>query len=441
MSYSPDKLYEITEELLAICIYDGKKSVYVLSQVKEDDIILADHKEIYKAIANLHKQDMGVDLITVSNELSEMKQLKNVGGRKKITEMVESVVTTSNYKTYIELLFKELKKYKAYQLANNLKNSIDTGVEEVNDVIIETSKELTKIMSCDNKNNSSHLISESAMEAYDRFESVFNSKNSIGLQTQYPKFNRLTGGFQKGMLYIIGGRSNMGKSILLSNFAEFIARRKNVVIFSLEMKATEYAQRIMLGRAGIDVERVNNCELREEDFQKMTNQLEYMSDLKLIVEDKTPCTLQDIEVGIINCIAKQGSCDLVCIDYLQLIKPTNRYRGSREQEVAEISNTLKSLAGKYSVPIIALAQLSRQLESREDKRPMMSDLRESGAIEQDADLVAFVYRDEYYYPNKIECKGKAELLIRKQRNGRLGNINMVFNGSRCYFKEREEYGN
>lgn len=439
MSYNSERLYELSEELLSICIADGKKSIYILSQIKEDDMVLSSHKLIYKAIDNLHKQDIDVDLITVSNELSEMKQLKTIGGRNKINEMVESVVTTSNYKSYIDLLFKELKKYKAYQIAEELKTAIDNE-DDIDKIIMETGKQLTETMNCGVKSTTSHHISDSAMDAYNRFEQVFNSRDSIGLQTQYQRFNKLTGGFQKGMLYIIGGRSNMGKSILLSNFAEYIARKKNVVIFSLEMKATEYAQRIMLGRAGVDIERVNNCELTDEDFDKMTSQLNYMASLNLTVEDKTPCTLNDIEVGIINCIAKHGSCDLVCIDYLQLIKPTNRYKGSREQEVAEISNTLKSLAGKYSVPIIALAQLSRALESREDKRPMMSDLRESGAIEQDADLIAFVYRDEYYYPNKIENKGKAELLIRKQRNGRLGNIQMIFNGSRCYFKEYE-YGN
>jgi replicative DNA helicase len=203
------------------------------------------------------------------------------------------------------------------------------------------------------------------------------------------------------------------------------------------MDKKEYAQRLMLSRAGVDINTVNTGRISDEEIARVKAQKEYLDSLNMYIETKTPCRVSDVELAIINLQSTKGSCDLVVVDYLQLLTPTSRSNKTRETEVAEMSRELKNLATKYNVPIVVLSQLSRALESREDKRPMLSDLRESGSIEQDADVVMFVYRDEYYHPDSPEARGSAELLVRKNRGG-INNrdIPMCFNSSKVKFTEQ-----
>ena len=241
----------------------------------------------------------------------------------------------------------------------------------------------------------------------------------------------------KGKIYIIGARASMGKSALAMNISEYVAKKHNVLFISLEMDKKEYAQRLILSKAGIDVNMVNTGRLSDEQIEQAKAQKEYLQSLNLYIETKTPCKVSDIELAIINLQSTRKSCDLVVVDYLQLLTPTSKSGKNREVEVAEMSRELKNLAVKYKVPIIVLSQLSRALESREDKRPMLSDLRESGSIEQDADVVMFVYRDEYYNPDDPIVRGTAELLIRKNRGGvNNRNIDMCWQANKVKFTEQ-----
>jgi replicative DNA helicase len=228
----------------------------------------------------------------------------------------------------------------------------------------------------------------------------------------------------------------MGKSALAMNISEYVAKSNNVLFISLEMDKKEYAQRLMFSKAGIDVSMVNTGKITDELIDSVKQQEEYLKSLNLYIETKTPCRVCDIELAIINLQSTKGSCGLVVVDYLQLLTPTGKNSKNREVEVAEMSRDLKSLAIKYDVPIIVLSQLSRALESREDKRPMLSDLRESGAIEQDADVVMFVYRDEWYHPDNPESRGQGEILIRKNRGGvNNRNVEMCWQPSKVRFTE------
>jgi replicative DNA helicase len=262
------------------------------------------------------------------------------------------------------------------------------------------------------------------------------TKGCIGLDCGYPSLNYFLGGLQKGKIYIIGARASMGKSALAMNISEYVAKSNNVLFISLEMDKKEYAQRLMFSKAGIDVSMVNTGKITDELIDSVKQQEEYLKSLNLYIETKTPCRVSDVELSIINLQSTRGSCDLVVVDYLQLLTPSTKSGKTRETEVAEMSRELKNLAVKYQVPIIVLSQLSRALETREDKRPMLSDLRESGSIEQDADVVMFVYRDEYYHPDDPVVRGTAELLIRKNRGG-INNrtIDMCWQPSKVRFSE------
>jgi replicative DNA helicase len=261
-------------------------------------------------------------------------------------------------------------------------------------------------------------------------------KGVIGLSTGFPSLDFYTGGLQKGKLYIVGARPSMGKSSFVMNVAEHIAQTANVLFISLEMSRKEYAQRMLFSRANVDVNKINSGTITDEDIAAVCNQKDYLDSLNLFIETKTPCRVSDIELAIINLQASKGSCDLVVVDYLQLLTPMGKNSKNREVEVAEMSRDLKSLAIKYQVPIIVLSQLSRGLESRENKRPMLSDLRESGAIEQDADVVTFLYRNEYYFPDDPASRGAAELLIRKNRGGQNNrDIDLCWQPSKVKFME------
>lgn len=252
----------------------------------------------------------------------------------------------------------------------------------------------------------------------------------------FNNLNYYLGGLQKGKIYILGARPSMGKSAFAMNIAEHVALTHNVLFISLEMSRKEYAQRLMFGRAGVDVNTINTGRISDTEIEKVKSQKEYLDSLKLFIETRTPCRVSDIELAMINIISTRGSCDLVIVDYLQLLTPNSKSGKNREVEVAEMSRELKSLAVKYNVPIIVLSQLSRALEAREDKRPMLSDLRESGAIEQDADVVMFVYRDEWYHPDDPASRGKGEILIRKNRGGvNNRDVEMCWQPSKVRFTE------
>lgn len=238
-------------------------------------------------------------------------------------------------------------------------------------------------------------------------------------------------------LFVIEDYLVTHNSALAMNLSEYVAKNNNVLFVSLEMGKKEYAQRLMFGRAGVDISCVNTGRITDAQIELIKEQKEYLDSLNLYIETKSPCKVSDIELAIINLQATKGSCDLVVVDYLQLLTPSSKSSKNREVEVAEMSRELKSLSVKYNVPIIVLSQLSRALESREDKRPMLSDLRESGSIEQDADIVMFVYRDEYYHPDDATTRGEAELLIRKNRGG-INNrdVKLCFQASKVRFTEQ-----
>lgn len=426
---------DIYRDLIGICLTDYRKLPYITTKVKLDYIPKGIYSTIYNSILELYKLGMDIDIVTVSNRLLNTKKLKEIGGRSVINDIALNAPSSSFTNKIVDELLKQHSYRKISTMIEDWKKELETSTE-ITPICMNYCSSISNIISGTNKDNSMIKISDGADDVISElYES--RSKGCIGLDCGYPSLNYYLGGLQKGKVYIIGARASMGKSALAMNIAEYVAKDKNVLFISLEMDKKEYAQRLMLGRAGIDISVVNTGRISDEQIALVKQQKEYLDSLNLFIETKTPCRVSDIELAIINLQSTKGSCDLVVVDYLQLLTPNSKAGKNRETEVSEMSRELKNLSIKYDVPIVVLSQLSRALEVREDKHPMLSDLRESGAIEQDADVVLFVYRNEYYHPDDPVSRGCAEILLRKNRGG-INNrdIDMCFNPSKVRFVEQ-----
>lgn len=406
---------DMFEDLLGLAMVEPTKLPYITTKVKVEDFPVGSCREIYRAIVDLYNLGIDVDIVTVSNRLLSTNKLKEIGGRKVVNDLALNAPQSRHTKKIVEEVIKQNTFRRVSSMVVEFKDAI-ASTTDVNSTCIDYCSKISNIITGNMEGDKIETIS-SGVEDVIADLITSREKGCLGIDTGYPTLNYLLGGLQKDKLYIIGARPSMGKSALAMNISEYVAKNANVLFISLEMGRKEYAQRLMFGRAGIDVNKVNTGEISDDDIVKAVEQKEYLDSLNLFIETKTPCKVNDIELAIINLQSTRGSCDLVVVDYLQLLSPSTKGKSNREVEVAEISRDLKSLAVKYKVPIIVLSQLSRALESREDKRPMLSDLRESGAIEQDADVVMFVYRDEWYHPDNPASIGKGELLIRKNRGG------------------------
>lgn len=422
------------KDLLGICLVDSTKIPYITTKVSIDDMPKGAWREIYKAINELYNLGVDVDIVTVSNRLLNTNKLKEVGGRKTINDLALQAPSSNFAKKVVDSVVSQTTYRKVVTVVDDFKKDVE-GSDDVNATCIDYCGKISSIITGSANSDEVETISSGIDEV---IADLYKSKKDgcVGLDMGFNNLNYYLGGLQKGKIYILGARPSMGKSAFAMNIAEHVALTHNVLFISLEMSRKEYAQRLMFGRAGVDVNTINTGRISDAEIEKVKSQKEYLDSLKLFIETRTPCRVSDIELAMINIISTRGSCDLVIVDYLQLLTPNSKSGKNREVEVAEMSRELKSLAVKYNVPIIVLSQLSRALEAREDKRPMLSDLRESGAIEQDADVVMFVYRDEWYHPDDPASRGKGEILIRKNRGGvNNRDVEMCWQPSKVRFTE------
>ena len=427
---------DVYKDLLGVCLIDNKKLPYITTKINIDSFPVGIYRIIYSAIIDLYNIGIDVDIVTVSNRLSNIGKLKDIGGRAVINDLALNAPSPSGYKILVNEVIKQNTFRQIGSTLDDFKNNFSKSTD-LETTCMDYCSRITNIVSGNMGDEKLETISAGADEV---LEDLIKSrdKGCVGIDCGFKKVNGIMGGLQPGKMYIIGARPSMGKSALAMNIAEYVSKDKNVLFVSLEMSKKEYAQRLMIGRAGIDINRVNIGMISDSEIERVKLQKDYLNQLNLFIETKSPCRVSDIELAIINLISTRGSCDLVIIDYLQLLTPSSHTR-SRENEVAEMSRDIKSLAVKYNIPIIVLSQLSRALESRDDKRPMLSDLRESGAIEQDADVVMFVYRDEWYHPEDPASRGAGDLLVRKNRGGMNNvDIGLCWNPSAVRFSERLE---
>lgn len=431
-----DDLYsqEVEQNILGIMLVDDGKALSISSLLDSNDFYTKQHRLIYECIIDLLKQGKTTDIVSVSEKLKFDNQLDIVGGREYINSLADNIITLSNYKQLCKIIIKYSKKRKLLYLVDKTKENIEKGQDI--DVAIDYIKSQSEIISLNKSSTNLDNIMSGVYDVMEEINTVLNSETkTFGLSTGFKKLDKILSGLCKSKLYILGARARVGKSALAQQIAENVAQNKNVLFISLEMKSEQYTKRSIFRRTGINNDVLTNGAIStEEAMERVAKASEDLSRLKLFIDDNPDCTLASIEKNINLMISKEGSCDLIIVDYLQLMKSNSSKIHDRFEIVSNNSRGFKRLANKYNIPILVLAQLNRQLEQRLDKRPMLSDLRDSGDIEQDADVVIFLYRDELYNPSPMS-KGTAELIIAKNREGTCRMIPLLFNGAKTEFIE------
>ena len=393
----------------------------------EDDFSLPDDRIIFSAIMDLHSRNEAVDLVTVTEELRKMGKLDTVGGTATITALSNAVPTAANV-TYHAKIVEE--KALRRQLINAATEVVTEGYEEDEDISQTIDQAEQKILAVANRKHANGVtrIKDVVKSAMTRIEELYDSKEAFtGLPTGFADFDKMTSGLQPSDLIIVAARPSMGKSSLVLNIAEHVALtgHKSVVFFSLEMSKEQLVQRLLCSQAQIDASRLRIGQLQESEWPKLVQAADNLSNAKIMLDDTPGMTALEMRSKARRWKNENG-LDLIIVDYLQLMQGSSkRASDNRQQEMSDISRSLKGLARELNVPVIALSQLSRSVEQRTSKRPMLSDLRESGALEQDADIVCFIYRDDYYNPD-TDQKNVAELIVAKHRNGAVGTVPLYF---------------
>lgn len=424
------------KSILGIILINPEIAQVVKDQLSAEDFFDNQHKIIYQAITILLRENKTADIVTVSERLKFDNELDNAGGRSYINKLAEEVITTANYKNYVKIILKYSKKRQLLYMADTVRDMFFNG-SDVDTVAKYTLDISNRVLLNDTSSRSSAIINS--------LDTVMNEVNAVltsetrtfGLSTGFRALDQVLSGLCKSKLYILGARPSVGKSALAQQIGEYVAQSKNVLFHSLEMEHSQYTKRSIFRRANLNTEMLTRGLIDNETAMDRIAQVAgNISNLRLNIDDTPDCTLKTIEKNIVSMKNNLGSCDLVIVDYLQLMKSDNKKIYDRFDIVSRNSRGLKQLANKYNIPILVLCQLSRQVDNRENKRPILSDLRDSGDIEQDADVVMFLYREELYNPLPIN-KGKAELIIAKNREGNKRVIPMLFNGSKTEFVEAE----
>jgi replicative DNA helicase len=394
------------------------------------------HQKIYQAILELDKKQEPIDIITLNNHLKQKDQLENVGDTSYITYLSSSVPTAANAVYYANIVHDKAILRKVISVSTSLIGTAHTEPDDVGAFVDKAEQALFEIDKGQQKKELT-LIKNILPKSIKVIEDVYNKPDIIiGVSTGFKELDDLTAGCQPADLIIIAGRPSMGKTALALNIANNAALYNglSVAIFSLEMSKEKLATRLLCSESEINSNKIRTGNLSSEEFPKMIRAAGRLTETKIYMDDKAAITATEIRSKCRR-LKAQGGLDMVIIDYLQLMGNDYSSRDSvREQEVAKITRALKALAKEVNVPVIALSQLNRNLESRTDKRPKLSDLRESGAIEQDADVIIFVYRDEVY-DYKTDDKGIAELIVGKQRDGETDTVKLRFIKEYTKFKE------
>lgn len=401
----------------------------ILTILKARDFYEKRHSEIFEAMLSLYDQHKPIDLLTLTSELKSTKKLKDVGGATYLTELTKFVPTAAHAKAYAEIVEKTSTRRRLIHAGTTIANKAYEDDASVVDLIGAAEKELFEVS---NKIVKSDYIpmEELLADAFDRIEELHKNKGALrGLKTGFKDLDKKTAGFQKGDLIIIGARPAMGKTTFAQNLAYNIAsiNKKGVLFFSMEMAAGEIIDRMISDVSGVDNWKMRTGNLSDEEFSRIGDALGEMDEIPIYIDDTSSMTIVELRNKARRAM-HDHNIGIVIVDYLQLISGSDRYAGNRVQEVTEISRGLKILARELEIPVIALAQLSRNVTGRDDPRPVLSDLRESGSIEQDADLVMFLHRPDYYHQNEdgYEETHITELLVQKHRHGAIGKIELYF---------------
>ena len=402
------------------------------------------HAKIFSAIEKLQENKTPLDLVTLTSELQKSNKLTEVGGVEYLNEVVNFVPVASNIDQYIKIVEEKAILRNLINTATDIVSEGYNDNEDVNETLDEAERKILNIVK-NRKSSEFRSIQEVMSSTEANLEKLAETKGEVtGLATGWYDLDKLTAGLHENQLIILAARPAIGKTAFALNLATNVAVNsgKTVAIFNLEMGAEQLATRILSSLGQIEGYKLQTGKLLNDDWRRVSEAISQLEDTNLYIDDTPGITIGEIRAKCRRLASSEKGLSLVVIDYLQLISGGKNYGSNRQQEVSDISRSLKTLAMELHIPIIALAQLSRQVEAREDKRPLMSDLRESGSIEQDADIVSFLYRDDYYNKEarNSDNTSKTELIIAKHRNGPTATIELLFKKNTSTFLSMRKEG-
>lgn len=402
----------------------------VCEDLSSESFYLDAHSKIYDVIKELYNTNVSVDITTVTDRLKSKKLLKQIGDVDYLLEIVNSVPTASNVDYYINIVNEKAILRNLISTATSIVSEAYMGDATINETLDDAERKILGVVK-NRKSGEFKPIQEALTNAQLNLEKLSESGGEItGIPSGFYDLDKVTTGFHENELIILAARPGMGKTAIVLNIVVNVAlaTKKNVAVFNLEMNAEQLAMRMISSAGQIDGYKIRTGKLEHSDWKRVNEAISQLAETNIKIDDTPGITIGEIRAKCRRLAATEKGLSLIVIDYLQLVSTTSKYAGNRQQEVAEISRALKTLALELKVPIIACAQLSRAVEGREDKRPLMSDLRESGSIEQDADIVAFLYRDDYYNKEARmdDNNSVVEFIIGKNRNGQTKTVELLF---------------
>ena len=434
----PPHSVEAEQSIIGGFMLDNQAWEKVADRLCEADFYRMEHRILYRAILSLARKNQPFDVVTVLDALKSANTLDDAGGETYLFELANNTPSVANISAYADIVREKSVQRQLISVAGDIADSAyHPGDRLLSELLDFAETRVFAIAEQTAQEGGPQAIKSILVRTVEKIDSLYHSGESVtGLPTGLTDLDQLTTGLQPADLIIVAGRPSMGKTTLAMNMAEHVAIKSSqpVLVFSMEMPADALAMRMMSSLGRLDQHRLRTGKLNDNDWPRITSAVHMLSEAPLFIDDTPALSPTEFRARARRLVKEQGSLGLIVVDYLQLMRVTGSKVDNRTAEISEISRSLKALAKELRVPVIALSQLNRSLEQRQDKRPMMSDLRESGAIEQDADLICFIYRDEVYNEDSPD-KGCAEIIVAKQRNGPIGRVKVAFLGQYTRFED------
>ena len=423
---------EIEQCVLGAMFLSDQAVKKCVENLTPDVFFLDAHRKIFEVMQNLSEQNIMIDAPLVIAELEKRGILDSVGGTEYLTVILNSVISSSNIDEHIKIVNEKAILRRLIDVSSSIIDNAYDGDNELSDVLENAETKILNVVKT-RKGSEFKSIQDVLNRTVEQINRIVDNKGEVtGLSTGFTDLDKLTTGFHPHELIIIAARPAMGKTAFALNLATNIAQSttKTVALFNMEMGAEQLAMRMIAAEGELDQGKLKRGELDKNDFNKIDEAVARLGNTNLVIDDTSGMTIGEIKAKCRRLASSENGLGIVIIDYLTLIMGSTKYQGNRQQEVSEISRSLKTMAMELDIPVVALAQLSRNVEQRDDKRPMLSDLRESGSIEQDADIVAFLYRDDYYQLKKGQEEtsdiSQSEFIVAKHRSGPTDTINLLF---------------
>jgi len=438
----PPQSVEAEQSVLGGLLLDNQSWDRIADILTADDFYRREHRLIFSAIATLCEESSPADVVTVSEWLERSGELEHAGGLAYLGSLANNTPSAANIVAYAAIVRENSVMRELVRAAGEIGSAAYTPEgRSANELLDFAEKRIMDISEKGHRRGDFQPLNTLLSKAVDRIDTLFRSKSSItGVATGYTDLDEMTSGLQPSDLVIIAGRPSMGKTSLAMNIAEnaAVGHKIPVAVFSMEMPGTQLALRMMASLGRINAHRVRTGKLDDDDWPRLTSAVSLLNEAPIFIDDSPGLTPMELRARARR-LKRENGLGMIIVDYLQLMQSTERNEENRATEISNITRALKGLAKELDVPVIAMSQLNRSVESRTDKKPVMSDLRESGAIEQDADVILFIYRDEVYNKDS-PVKGTADIIIAKQRNGPIGEVRLTFLGEYTRFENYTSAG-